>query len=111
MAGDAAGLTHPITGAGISQAVVSGELAGRTAAMSLKTGNGLMDYESEIKGRYRGVMAHARAKRVVMEHLWGEADFLALCERTWISFPGYRKRERACSGSCSSKENIGKTPS
>ncbi len=105
LTGDAAGLTHPITGAGISQAVVSGELAGRTAAMALQTGNGLTDYEREIKSRYGGVMAHAWAKRVLMEQLWEAPDFLATCERTWIGFPGYRKRERACSSSRSSKEN------
>ncbi|MEW6347445.1 MAG: NAD(P)/FAD-dependent oxidoreductase [Thermodesulfobacteriota bacterium] len=151
LAGDAAGLTHPISGAGISQAVVSGALAGRTAAMALQcpelntavnvalpsslpsregnrkpsplaeegrvrgsglipstpqipgsvtiTENALSEYESEIKGRYRGVMAHARAKRLLMERLWDEPDFVAVCERTWIGFPGYRKREETHAGS------------
>ncbi len=36
--GDAAGLTHPITGAGIPQAAFSGDLAGRATAAAVKAG-------------------------------------------------------------------------
>ncbi|MBI5571274.1 MAG: NAD(P)/FAD-dependent oxidoreductase, partial [Desulfomonile tiedjei] len=94
--GDAAGLTHPITGAGIPQAVFSGDLAGRAAAAALKTGTRqpLREYEAEIRGRYEGVINHALSKRVAMTSRRDEPDFLKVCEDSWIAFKGYRKRVR-----------------
>lgn len=94
--GDAAGLTHPISGAGIAQAVVSGEHAGMAAALALRSGGSepLNVYENEVLGRYRGVLAHAVAKRRLMTRLWDTADFRETCEQTWIGFRGYRARVR-----------------
>ncbi len=94
--GDAAGLTHPITGAGIPQAVISGELAGRAAASAVKNGDDrfLTRYEEEVREIYHGVLSHARSKRVFMMEHWNEADFDQTCEQTWIAFKGYRKRIR-----------------
>ena len=94
--GDAAGLTHPITGAGIPQAVFSGRQAGRAVASAIKSSRSqpLADYEAEIKGRYSGVIDHALKKRRVMMDSWDEPDFSKVCERTWIAFKGYRIRER-----------------
>jgi flavin-dependent dehydrogenase len=94
--GDAAGLTHPITGAGIAQAVISGELAGRSAAMTVRTGNRehLAAYEQEVRGRFAGVIGHALSKRKFLMDHWSDPDFRSVCERTWTSFKGYRKRER-----------------
>ncbi len=95
--GDAAGLTHAITGAGIPQAVVSGTMAGRFAARSLKTGSDqpLLDYQTEIQAMYRGVLGHAHSKRDLMTQLWNVPDFLSTCEETWIGCKGYRKRVRS----------------
>ncbi len=94
--GDAAGLTHPITGAGIPQAVLSGELAGRTAATALKTDSkeSLTDYEANIRATYDGVINHALSKRSFMTQHWHDQDFEITCEQTWIGFKGYRKRFR-----------------
>ncbi len=94
--GDAAGLTHPITGAGIPQAVFSGRQAGQAAVNALKTGdsNHLNLYEEEIRGRYEGIIRHALAKRRLMTGNWDTDVFEALCEETWIGFKGYRKRVR-----------------
>ncbi|MEW6114519.1 MAG: NAD(P)/FAD-dependent oxidoreductase [Thermodesulfobacteriota bacterium] len=94
--GDAAGLTHPITGAGIPQAVLSGDLAGRAIAAALKTGDlaQLKNYEDEVRGRYSGVLAHARAKRELMMAGWHEADFEAKSRHWWIGFREYRQRVR-----------------
>ncbi|MFC1867049.1 NAD(P)/FAD-dependent oxidoreductase [Thermodesulfobacteriota bacterium] len=36
--GDAAGLVNPVTGGGIAHALLSGEVAGRTAALAIKSG-------------------------------------------------------------------------
>ena len=49
LAGDAAGLTNPVTGAGIASAVQSGALAGRAAADFLGGRAGAIDeYEEEL---------------------------------------------------------------
>jgi digeranylgeranylglycerophospholipid reductase len=100
LCGDAAGLTHPITGAGIAQAVFSGELAGRAAAEALRSNSEqpLKDYEDEVRGRFSGVIAHALSKRECMVSHWRDPDFPSLCERTWIGFKGYRIRERSRAG-------------
>jgi digeranylgeranylglycerophospholipid reductase len=94
--GDAAGLTHPITGAGIPQAIFSGELAGRAAAdVITKSDTGyLKEYEAEIRNRYQAVINHALTKRSLMMRRWDDPNFDALCEETWIGFKGYRKRIR-----------------
>ena len=94
--GDAAGLTHPITGAGIPQAVLSGELAGRAAAAALKTDSKepLTEYEANIRGTYNGIINHALSKRAFMMRQWNDQDFEITCEQTWIGFKGYKKRIR-----------------
>ncbi len=94
--GDAAGLTHPITGAGVSQAVFSGELAGKCVSDALKTDkqDHLIKYEREIRNRYQGTILHALSKRQKMIDNWNSGDFTALCRETWIAFDGYRKRIR-----------------
>jgi flavin-dependent dehydrogenase len=94
--GDAAGLTHPITGAGIPQAVFSGQQAGRAVAAAIKSGRRehLADYEAEIRSRYRGALDHALKKRQAMIEQWNDPEFSRVCDRTWIAFKGYKKRER-----------------
>ncbi|MBM3303453.1 MAG: geranylgeranyl reductase, partial [Deltaproteobacteria bacterium] len=98
LCGDAAGLTHPVTGAGIPQAVLSGALAGRASAQAARTGNvqSLIDYESEIRAHYGGALGHALAKRRLMTRLWDHQDFSSTCEQTWIAFKGYSRRVRSC---------------
>lgn len=92
--GDAAGLTHPVSGAGVPQAVISGVQAGRAAAMAALTGNTahLAEYESDIRSHFGGVLNHALSKRRIMTTQWPTDDFPTLCEQTWIAFKGYRKR-------------------
>ncbi|HMK36856.1 MAG TPA: geranylgeranyl reductase family protein [Desulfomonilaceae bacterium] len=96
LAGDAAGLTHPISGAGIPQALFSGTLAGAAAASAVKSGHAesLEAYEAEIAGRYQGILSHALSKRLTMMGRWNDPDFQKTCEDTWIGFKGYRKRVR-----------------
>jgi digeranylgeranylglycerophospholipid reductase len=95
--GDAAGLTHPITGAGIPQAIFSGDLAGRAAAAAISKSDTryLREYDAEIRNRYEGIIDHALNKRRLMMDRWNNEDFEALCEETWIGFKGYRKRVRS----------------
>jgi geranylgeranyl reductase family protein len=92
--GDAAGLTHPITGAGIPQAVVSGRLAGTAIAQSLLSGSeqSIQEYEAEMRSHYGGVLSHAAAKRKFMENHWGLMGFSELCKSTWVGYKGYGRR-------------------
>ena len=96
LVGDAAGLTHPITGAGAPQAMVSGELAAMAAVKAIKNAdmNCLSKYESEIKGLYSGVLNHAKSKRKLMIEKWPAHDMKSICSQTWIAYEGYRKRVR-----------------
>jgi geranylgeranyl reductase family protein len=97
--GDAAGMTHPITGAGIPQAVVSGTAAGLAAAQALETGtmDALAAYEKDMRTHYRGVLDHALSKRRLMMSQWDNPDFEETCRRTWIAFDGYKKRKKEIS--------------
>lgn len=94
--GDAAGLTHPVTGAGVPQAMVSGQLAGQTAVEAIKSDNIslLANYETQVRQLYSGVINHAKAKRGLMMGMWNSRDMKSICNETWISFKGYRKRVR-----------------
>ncbi len=99
LCGDAAGLTHPITGAGIPQAVVSGARAGEAVVRAVRASgaamhNELAHYEQDIRDHYAGVLRHALTKRQRMMRDLHEKDFADLCRRTWIGFREYRQREK-----------------
>lgn len=95
--GDAAGLTHPITGAGIAQAIYSGDVAAEVAAKAVKSGKSsvLQQYHDLILYRYGRVFQHAISKKKLQLESWGNDNFTKLCDQTWISFKGYKKRERS----------------
>ena len=63
-AGDAGGLAHPLTGAGIHPAVVSGEAAGRAAA-EWSTGHlgAIPAYEAKMRGQFGETMSRALRRR------------------------------------------------
>lgn len=89
--GDAAGLTHPITGAGIAAAVASGELAGEAAAHYLQEHQreALVDYENEIRERYTPSLQHALARRRQRDEDWQTGMNDAQHRQAWIAFPEY----------------------
>ena len=92
LAGDAAGLTHPITGAGLPQAVASGRAAG-LAAVGLIKGDSSCNpdwYEREMQAWFGRTLSLALAKRRLLETNWHENDFSALIEQTWPGFRGYQ---------------------
>ncbi len=92
--GDAAGLTHPVTGAGVSQALISGDSAGRciAAAMTHDGPDAATAYDTEMKNHFGRVMQHALSKRHCMTARWDQHDFEALCREWWIAYKGYKKR-------------------
>ncbi|MBU4597689.1 MAG: geranylgeranyl reductase family protein [Proteobacteria bacterium] len=89
LAGDAAGLTHPVTGAGIPQAVFSGAEAGRAAARLAggQAGAG-REYQNEVLARYGKHLARGLAARQEMEREWDADDFAGLMARTWPAWGG-----------------------
>lgn len=91
-AGDAAGLTHPITGAGIAAAVQSGEMAGEAAAAYLGgRAHALTDYEDELREQYGPTLERALARRAWLGQYWRKraANEDAVQRRGWIAFQEY----------------------
>jgi geranylgeranyl reductase family protein len=92
LAGDAAGLANPVTGAGIAAAVLSGSLAGEAAAAAI-TGNkaAARDYEEELQAIFGAALARAvRRRRELMATLQSGAPLgRAALRRGWIAYPEY----------------------
>lgn len=90
--GDAAGLTHPITGAGIAAAVVSGQRAGEAAAAWLGGDQGALDeFEQDVRDQFGTTLARAVARRQWLKSLWGtpQAKCDEMQRQGWIAFPEY----------------------
>jgi len=100
--GDAAGLTHPITGAGIAAAVVSGERAGEAAQALIARGDtaALRDYEEDIRDQFAESTERALARRRELSRAWNtkRAREDAVQRRGWIAFPEYFGRSRTDTG-------------
>ena len=98
LVGDAAGHAHPITGAGILNAVIGGEMAGRISAEAV-IGKNLMhlrNYESEWFELFGESLSHAASKRQFMEENWNNnnLNFDELIHKTWVGFKEYYKDRR-----------------
>jgi digeranylgeranylglycerophospholipid reductase len=100
LAGDAAGHAHPITGAGIFNAVMGGEIAGRIAAEAVERGDlrYLENYEIEWQEAFGKSLSYGAAKREFLEENWNrpEVSFEGLIRKTWVGFKEYyrdRKKE------------------
>lgn len=93
LVGDAGGLTHPITGAGIPAALVTGERAGEAAAEYLAGGVGeaLADYEEDVRDQFAVSVERGRQRRLELEAVWNrpEAATDAPHRRGWIAFSEY----------------------
>jgi flavin-dependent dehydrogenase len=89
LAGDAAGHTHPITGAGIFAAVMCGKMAGRHAAHSVCEENPelLECYDEDWQGLFGKTLSRAFFKRVQMETGWDDLENTV--RKTWVAFREY----------------------
>jgi geranylgeranyl reductase family protein len=90
--GDAAGLAHPITGAGIAAAVISGEAAGLAAARLLAgRADALADFEEDIRDQFETTLARAVERRrwMMRNRQRPVARGDAMYRRGWIAFPEY----------------------
>jgi len=89
LVGDAAGQTHPITGAGLPQAVICGRMAGKWAARAVmeKDLDLLKGYEGEWKDLFGESLVRARERRTLMEQEWERFD--TIIKKCWIAFREY----------------------
>jgi digeranylgeranylglycerophospholipid reductase len=91
LAGDAAGLTNAITGAGIAAAVHSGKLAGEAASLAV-AGDAFAarDYEDELRSVFGAALERARRRREELASaLAGRVAAKAALRRGWIAYPEY----------------------
>jgi geranylgeranyl reductase family protein len=92
LAGDAAGLTNPVTGAGINAAVVSGGLAGQAAARWLGGAtDALDDYAEEIAELFQGALDRAvrHRREILSSYEAGAKPSATALRRGWIAYPEY----------------------
>jgi geranylgeranyl reductase family protein len=91
LAGDAAGLTNPVTGAGIAAAVHSGRLAGEAAAARIAGNLAAGDaYEQELEDVFRAALDRAvRRRRELAAASAGGRPVAANLRRGWIAYPEY----------------------
>lgn len=92
LAGDAAGLTNPITGAGIHAAVVSGGLAGAAACAALDgSSTAGADYAEELETLFGPSLRRAglrRANLLAVAHARRRVSAAEL-RQAWIAYPQY----------------------
>lgn len=91
-AGDAAGLTHPITGGGIAAAVTSGEAAGQAAARFIAgDADALDNYDEDMRDQFGATLQRAVARRHWLNERWASAvaGVDTTHRRGWIAFPEY----------------------
>lgn len=87
LTGDAAGLTHPLTGAGIPQAVVSGGLAGTAAAGLVRGDSGAAaEYQAEVTSLYGGYLNRGLKRRARAAAGW-QSDFSTAVRDYWPLLP------------------------
>jgi flavin-dependent dehydrogenase len=90
LAGDAAGQTHPVTGAGVHPAVSCGAMAGRAAARFSTSGDerDLARYETEWQALWKSVLDRGARRREELLRRW-DSDLEAAVRRCWVTFPDY----------------------
>lgn len=92
LAGDAAGLTNPVTGAGIASAVQSGTMAG-AAAVAIHRGarQAGPDYAEELDDLFGVSLARAvvRRQELLGRYQGGSVPGPGDLRRGWIAFPEY----------------------
>ncbi len=95
LVGDAAGHTHPITGAGIFAAVTCGEMAGRWGARAALEANPMLLslYESEWRELFEDPLDRAMQRRRYMEAHW--EDFEHIIPNCWVAYREYYRGAHA----------------
>jgi geranylgeranyl reductase family protein len=90
LAGDAAGLSNPITGAGIASAVHSGKLAGQAAAAVARgEARASFDYEDELRDVFGAALKRAVRRRAEIADSCRRGSSKDALRRGWIAYPQY----------------------
>ena len=87
LVGDAAGQCDPITGAGISAAVICGQMAGEAAARAVREGDPgrLLRYENEWRRLFGRSLEDARRRREHLEEHWETGNLDDVVRRSWVT--------------------------
>lgn len=95
LCGDAAGQCNPITGAGISNAVLCGGMAGEIAAKAIMDDNLniLIEYDEAVEELVAHSINHAVEKRRFLQQHWGRDTLSEALKTCWIAFEGYYRNE------------------
>jgi len=91
LVGDAAGHTHPISGEGIFQAIVAGNIAGALAIDSLQRGdlNVLTQYPEQCSKRFGDFIQRGLQRKDEYNKYREKIEFSELVRKTWFAFPQY----------------------
>ncbi|MCZ7392032.1 MAG: NAD(P)/FAD-dependent oxidoreductase [Candidatus Methanoperedens sp.] len=91
LAGDSAGMADPITGAGINNAVLSGEIAGRTIIEALENDDVavLLNYETRIRRLLGKPLARALEKRKRLDACVNNELLQEHLPEFWVTFKQY----------------------
>ena len=96
LAGDAAGLTNPVTGAGIPSAVLSGTMAGASAADFIGgDADAPADYAEELDDTFGPSLALAlrRRREILDTYRQGRLPDNGAMRNAWIAFPQYWNKD------------------
>lgn len=86
LAGDAAGCTHPLSGAGIYAAAASGCWAAEAAS-----GKGESWYEAYLRSQWQQPLQKASSSWQRRREQEGRGDFSQVVRQSWMVFPEYRE--------------------
>ncbi len=91
LVGDSAGMADPITGAGINNAMLAGEIAGRTIIKALENDDiaVLSEYENKVKKLLGKTMGRALEKRKKLELCFDNDTLQKHLPKCWVAFRQY----------------------
>ncbi len=91
LAGDSAGMADPVTGAGINNAMLAGEIAGKTIIKALEKDDVaiLPEYEKQIKKLLGKPLARALEKRKQMDACCNNELLQEHLPELWVTFKKY----------------------
>jgi len=96
-AGDAGGFTHPVSGAGIAAAVISGEAAGQAAAdwLARGTADALPQFDAEMRDHFGDALARAlRRRRQLKTGLAAGEVGEPTWRESWVAFSDYYRDDQ-----------------
>lgn len=95
LVGDAASLTDPMTGAGILNALKSGELAANSVSKAIEKNDMdiLKEFEKGCENSFSSSLNRSSAKRRYLDKFWDKdaSKLSSAIKKSWFTFPEYYK--------------------